>query len=261
MITVKGNWESHIDYALLQASGIQVLSIAPCMAPAVAEWCLGAAIDLGRGLTKADALFRAGKERYGIAGNRDAVSLFNAKIGLLGFGNLGRALLPLLRPFNPKIQVYDPWLSDGYLRAEAVRPSSLDETLTSSEFLFLLAGVSLDNEGFLDAKLLDRIRPDASVILASRAEITDVPALLERAEAGAFRLAIDVFSKEPVPASDPIRRIKKPLLSAHRAGGIGSSYARIAAWMADDIEQIVRGFPPLRLQRAEPALASKMRSR
>ena len=261
VINVKANWEPFIDYADLQAKGIYVLTVAPCMGPAVAEWCLGAAIDLGRGISKADRLFRWGEERYGIAGNQVAVSLFGADIGLIGYGNLGRALVPLLRPFGPTIRVHDPWLHDHYLEAEGLQPASLDEVLSKSRYLFLLAGVSTDNEGFLDADKLDRIQQDASVILASRAEIVDFPALLERAEARAFRLAVDVYPEEPVPPKDPMRRAEEPLFSAHRAGGIRDSYRRIAEWMADDIEQILKGLPPLRLQRAEPALALKMRSR
>ncbi|MGI9488520.1 MAG: NAD(P)-dependent oxidoreductase [Geminicoccaceae bacterium] len=261
VINVKGNWEPHIDYAALQARGVYVLSIAPCMAPAVAEWCLGAAIDLGRGITKADALFRAGEERYGIAGNQDAVSLFGAEVGLVGYGNLGRALAPLLRPFGVAIKVYDPWLPDGYLREEGMLPSTLEEVLASSQFLFLLAGVSIDNEGFLDAATLDQIKTDAAVILASRAEIVDFPALIERAERRALRLAVDVFPEEPVPNTYSIRKAEQPLLSAHRAGGIRASYERIATWMTDDVEQVLQGLPPMRLQRADPALAAKMRSR
>ncbi len=261
VINVKGNWEPHIDYQTLQAKGVYVLSIAPCMAPAVAEWCLGAAIDLGRGITRADALFRQGQERYGIAGNQDARSLFGAKIGLVGYGNLGKALAPLLRPFDTTIQVFDPWLPDGYLEAEGLTPAALDETLSTSDVLFLLAGVTMDNEGFLDAEKLFRIKRDAAVILASRAEIVNFDALIEQAQAGAFRLAVDVFPKEPVPPTATIRKAEHPVFSGHRAGGICASYERIATWMADDVEQILQGLPPMRLQRAEPALAASMRSR
>ncbi len=261
VINVKANWEPFIDYEYLQAKGIYVLTVAPCMGPAVAEWCLGAAIDIGRGITKADGLFRAGKEAYSLAGNRDAVSLFDAEVGLIGYGNLGRSLVPLLRPFRPTIRVYDPWLHERYLEAEGVIPSSLDHALNESQYLFLLAGVSTDNEGFLDADKLDRIKKDACVILGSRAEIVDFPALLERAEAQAFRLAVDVYPEEPVPPTDPIREAEHLVFSSHRAGGIPDSYKRIAEWMADDIEQILKGLPPLRLQRAEPTLAAKMRSR
>ena len=261
VINVKANWEPFIDYDYLQAKGVYVLTVAPCMGPAVAEWCLGAAIDLGRGITKADALFRAGKEAYSLAGNRDAVSLFGAEVGLIGYGNLGRSLVPLLRPFGTTIRVYDPWLHERYLEAEGVIPTSLDDVLTKSRYLFLLAGVSTDNEGFLDADRLGRIKKDACVILGSRAEIVDFPALLARTEAGAFRLAIDVYPEEPVPSTAPIRKAENPVFSAHRAGGIPDTYARIAEWMADDVEQILQGLPPLRLQRAEPTLAAKMRSR
>ncbi len=261
VINVKANWEPFIDYEYLQAKGVYVLTVAPCMGPAVAEWCLGAAIDLGRGITRADGLFRAGKEAYGIAGNRNASSLFGAEIGLIGYGNLGRSLVPLLRPFSPTIRVYDPWLHERYLEAEGVVPAPLDEVLTTSRFLFLLAGVSTDNEGFLNAGKLDRIKKDACVILGSRAEIVDFDALIQRAEARAFRLAVDVYPEEPVPSTASIRKAQQPLLSAHRAGGIPDTYERIATWMAEDIEQILRGLPPLRLQRAEPTLAAKMRSR
>lgn len=261
VINVKANWEPFIDYDYLQAKGIYVLTVAPCMGPAVAEWCLGAAIDLGRGITKADGLFRTGKEAYSLAGNRDAVSLFDAEIGLIGYGNLGRSLLPLLRPFSPRIRVNDPWLHERYLEAEGVISTSLNDVLSKSDYLFLLAGVSTDNEGFLDAEKLDRIKQDACVILGSRAEIVDFQGMIERAEAQAFRLAVDVHPEEPVRADAAIRQSDHLLLSAHRAGGIPDSYGRIAQWMADDIEQILNGLPPLRLQRAEPTLAAKMRSR
>jgi len=261
VINVKGNWEPWIDYRALAARGIHVLSIAPCMAPAVAEWSLGAAIDLGRGLTEAHQRFRAGTERYGIAGNGDAVSLYGAAIGLIGYGNLGRALVPLLRPFSSTIRVHDPWLSDGFLADQGVQPAALDAVLEASRFLFLLAGVTTANQGFLDERRLARIRHDACVVLASRAEIADFDALLRLADKGAFRLAVDVFPQEPVPDGSPWRDAERPLFSAHRAGGIRASYERIAEWMADDIEQILQGLPPLRLQRAEPVLAAAMRSR
>lgn len=261
ILNVKANWEPNIDYAEAHARGIQVLSAAPCMAPAVAEFCLGQAIMLARGLHRADGLFRAGQEAYGIGGNGAAYSLYDSEAALLGYGNLGRALAPLLRPFGCRILVHDPWLSDGYLRAEGLEPVSLDEALARPRFLFLLAGVTSENEGFLGADKLETIRQDASVILASRAEIVDFPVFLSMAAEGRFRAAVDVFPEEPVPAGDPIRHTPNVLFSAHLAGGIHPSYARIRAAMLDDIAQILKGLPPLRMQKAEPRLAALMRSR
>lgn len=261
VINVKGNWEPTLDYAACQARGIHVLSIAPAMAQAVAEWCLGAAIDLGRGLTRADKDFRAGSERYGIRGNADAVTLYGATVGLIGYGNLGRALRPLLAPFGCEILVHDPWLPAGWLAEQGARAVPLDEALSAPRFLFLLAGVTTENQGFLDAARLAKIRADACVILASRAEIVDLAALTELAEAGKFRAAVDVFPQEPVPPDHPIRKTQKLLLSSHRAGGTWHSYGRISAMMMDDVRLMLQGLPPVWLQRAEPRLAAMMRSR
>lgn len=261
IINVKGNWEPTLDYAACQAAGIHVLSIAPAMAQAVAEWCLGAAIDLGRGLTQANAAFRTGSERYGIRGNADAVTLYGATVALIGYGNLGRALRPLLAPFGCEILVHDPWLPAGWLAEQGARAVSLDEALSAANFLFLLAGVTTENEGFLGATNLAKIRNDACVILASRAEIVDLAALTDLAEAGKFRAAVDVFPEEPVPPDHPIRRTRKLLLSSHRAGGTWHSYGRISAMLMDDVRLMLQGLPPVRLQRAEPRLAAMMRSR
>ena len=261
ILNVKANWEPNIDYAEAHARGIHVLSAAPAMAPAVAEYCVAQAITLARGLHTADPRFRASDEAYGIAGNATAYSLYDAEIALVGYGNLGRALAPLLRPFGCRIMVHDPWLSDGYLRTEGVKPISLEKALAASQFLFLLAGVTTENEGGLDRNRLLTIQNDATVILASRAEIVDFDAFLDLAGQGHFRAAVDVFPNEPVASDDPMRQTPNVLFSSHLAGGVTPSYARIRDMMLDDISQILCGMPPLRMQKAEPRLAAKMRSR
>ena len=261
ILNVKANWEPNIDYAEAHARGIHVLSAAPAMAPAVAEFCLSQAITLARGIQRADPLFRQGLETYGIGGNDKAYSLYDSTVGLVGYGNLGKALAPLLRPFQPKILVHDPWLSKGYLSKEGLIPASLEEILVESKFLFLLAGVTTENEGFLGRALLESILADATVVLASRAEIVDFEAFVELVGQGRFRAAIDVFPEEPVLKDDPVRKTPHILFSSHLAGGIRASYTRIQEMMLEDIAQILKGLPPLRMQRAEPTLAVKMRSR
>ena len=261
VINVKGNWEPTLDYVACQARGIAVLSIAPAMAPAVAEASLGFAIDLARGITQADQDFRTAKERYGIQGNEQAYSLFNAVVGFIGYGNLGRALRPLLTPFGVQVLVYDPWLPDGYLAAQHCQATALDMVLQNAQFIFILAGVTAENQGFLTRERLALIRPQASVILVSRAEVVDFEALIEFAQAGRFRAAVDVFPEEPVAQDHPMRYAHNILWSAHRAGGIWPSYQRISEMMMDDIRQILNGLAPVRLQRAEPQQATLMRSR
>lgn len=261
ILNVKANWESNIDYEACHARGIHVLSAAPAMAPAVAEYCVAQAIISLRGLGNADALFRAGTESYGIAGNLQAKSLYGADVALVGYGNLGRALAPLLHPFGVRLKVYDPWLSNGYLRSEGLEPTDLDDAVSQSDVLFLLAGVTTENQGFLNRKRLSDIRRDATVVLASRAEIVDFDGFLSLADSGAFRAVVDVFPEEPAPADSPWREAGNTLFSSHLAGGFEASYARIREFMLDDIGQILNGHPPLRMQQANPKQAAAMRSR
>lgn len=261
VVNVKGNWEPTIDYAACEARRIPVLSIAPAMAPAVAEMALALALDLARGITPADAAFRRGEERWGIAGNGLTFLLRGSPIGMIGFGNLGVALRPLLTPFGGIVRAYDPWLPAGFLRDHDVEAASLDVVLAESQVLFVLAGVTSENEGFLDRARLERIRRDAAVVLISRAEVVDFDAFVELAEAGRFRAATDVFPQEPLPTSHPLRRTSRILLSAHRAGGMAASYARISEMLCEDLELMLDGLPPVRLQRAHARTAAVARSR
>jgi len=261
ILNVKGNWEPNIDYAEAHRRGIHVLSAAPAMAPAVAEYCLAQAISLGRGLAAADAGFRKGTEKWGIAGNVNARSLFGSSVGLVGFGNLGKALVELLRPFGCSICAYDPWVEDRDLEHHGISPASLEQILSSCRFLFLLAGATTENEGFLDRTRLSSIRQDASVVLASRAEIVDFDAFHELAGQGRFRAAVDVFPEEPVAADSPVRKTPNVQFTSHLAGGMWESYRRICDMMVEDVRDILAGRAPTRMQRADPELAPKMRSR
>ncbi len=75
------------------------------------------------------------------------------------------------------------------------------------------------------------------------------------------RAAIDVFPHEPVPEDHPVRECEGILLSPHRAGGMRETYALLSEMLIEDIELILAGMPPVRLQRADPRTASLGRSR
>lgn len=261
IINVKGNWEANIDYFEAQRRGIYVLSAAPAMAPAVAEACIGYAVSLARGTIHNYNKFINNEEKYGIAGNVNAYTLFNAKVGFIGFGNLAKSLLKLLQPFNCEVSVYDPWLSDSYLETQGVKPNELNEVLSMNQFIFILAGVTSENEGFINKEKLDLIQNDSSVILVSRAEVLDFDYFVKLAKSNIFRAAADVFPEEPVPFDSPYRKATNILFTSHLAGGLYFSYKNIRDMMMDDIKQILKNYPPTRLQRAEPSQVQLRRDR
>ncbi|HVO19057.1 MAG TPA: hydroxyacid dehydrogenase [Anaeromyxobacter sp.] len=262
IFNVETNFLPNIDYQACQERGIWVLSPTAAFAGVVAESGLAMAIDLCRGISAADRAFRAGKERYGLEANLGCFQFSGVPVGLVGFGDLGRAVRTLLVPFRNPVTVHDPWLPDELVRAHGCRPAPLEEVLSTSKVVFVLASVTTTNQGFLGARELALLQDGAVFLLLSRAAVVDFPALVREVRSGRIRAAVDVFPEEPVPADHPVRTAGEGvLLSAHRTGGMPEAIRLIGRMTVADAELVLRGLPPQLCRRADPALASRLRSK
>jgi phosphoglycerate dehydrogenase-like enzyme len=260
IFNVEGNFLPNVDYDTCFARGIHVLNASPAFALVVAEWALGAAIDLARGITVADRAMRTATEGYQLDGNREAFQLAGSHVGIIGFGDLGRALRALLVPFGCPVSAYDPWLPDHVLHRAGVEPAGLEQVLSGSRVIFVMAGVTQENLGFLGRRELDLVAPGSVLVLASRAAVVDFEAFVELADAGRFRAATDVFPAEPVAVDDPVRR-SSLLLSPHLAGGMREAFAEIGRLVVADLELVLEGLPPVACKRAERETVGRLRSR
>lgn len=261
VLNVEGNFFPNIDYDAAFARGIRVLGCGPAYSQAVAEFALGLALDLARGISREDRAARAGREKYVWEGNVGAVLLRHAKVGIIGYGNLGRALRPMLVPFSPRIRVYDPWLPEAVLREADVEPSGLDELLRESAFVFMFATATPDSAHLLDARRLGLLPDGARLVLVSRAPVVDYDALLPEVASGRIHAGIDVWPEEPLPADSPFRSVENVVISGHRAGGISSAFESIGDMVVDDLELLAAGLPPVRMQVAAPELVTRYRNR
>lgn len=261
VFNVEGNFLPNIDYGYCFRAGIRVLNISPVFAEPVAEAALGMAIDLARGITRSDRHFRQGTEEYGLAANREAFSLFRQDVGLIGLGDLGRAILPLLRPFGCSIRAYDPWLPDEYVRALGCEAASLDEVLRRSRLVFVVAGVTSQNQGFLGAQQFALVQRGSAIVLVSRAAVVDFDALLDFADKGHIRFATDVFPEEPLASGHRARRTNNSILCAHQAGALETAIKRIGKMVVADAELIARRLPPIMCKPAQPETVALFRSR
>jgi phosphoglycerate dehydrogenase-like enzyme len=248
IFNVEGNFYQNIDYDYCFNNGIYVLNCGKAYALAVAEMALGFAIDLGRGITREDRRARSGNEKYLAEGCLNSVLLSGSDAGIIGFGFLGKALAKLLAPFRCRVRVYDPWVPDNTIIEYGCIPAVLEDVLRESRFVFVMAGVTKNNVGFLNAEKLSLIKKDSFFILMSRAAIVDFEALCGLTEEGRFTAATDVFPEEPIPRDHRIRKNENILLSTHRAGGIPQAFTRIGEMVIDDLSLILRGLPPLRMQ-------------
>ena len=115
IFNVETNFLPNIHYAYCAARSIPVLTPSSVFALAVAEIGLAVALSLARNVHQAHADFQQGKEKYGLEGNMNAELLTGSTVGILGYGDLGRAVHKVLAGFRNQILVHDPWLPDGLL--------------------------------------------------------------------------------------------------------------------------------------------------
>lgn len=261
IINVESNFMPNIDYQACVERGIWVITPASAFASPVAEATLGMALDLARGISKADRDFRAGKEEYGLAGNADTIRFAGAPVGIIGFGDLGKQFRELIRPFKNEVRVFDPWLPQEIIKRLDCVPSSLDEVLSLSRFICVFASVTSENEGFIGCREFALMQPGSVFLLMSRAAVVDFSAMLDAVHKGHIKAATDVFPEEPVAADDPVRSFPGLLLSAHRTGGTRDAFYEIGSMAVADAELIMKGLPPQLCRRADPATASRMRSK
>ena len=257
IMTVSGGFPTKLDYEACYQRQIRVMSAAPGFARQVAEFSLGLAIASCREIALHDRLMRRGDEQYLWHGNTSSFLLYDQPVGMIGYGSIGRELHRLLRPFGVSVSVYDPWLGAGYLSRQGVEPVSLEALLGSSRFIFVLAVPSSENRAMITRELLELVQENAVFVLASRAHVVDFAALTELALAGRFKLATDVFPQEPLPLDHPIRSAEQAILSAHRAGSVPQGMVELGEMVVDDLEAVIQGLPPRRLQLAEPELSRR----
>ncbi len=261
ILNVESNLMNNMPYDVLFARGIHVVTTGQVFAQPVAEMGLAMALNLARGIIDGDNAFREGRELWGGDGNQNARLLSGADVGIIGFGDLGRALNRVLAGFSTNTRVFDPWMPDSVLRENGVQPATLEQVLGESDFVFVVAAVTSENKGFLGAEEFASMRPGAAFILLSRADVVDFDALIAAVQGGHILAASDVFPSEPLAPDHPVRNLNGFLRSAHRAGALDVAFKKMGDMVLEDMDLMDRGLPPMRCKRAERETVSRMRSK
>ena len=102
-------------------------------------------------------------EKWLLEGAEGCFSLYGARVGLIGFGDLARAFVPLLQPFGCPVKAYDPWISDHFMAGFGVAAASLEEVLKTSQVIVVFAAVTSENQGFLGKREFEMIAPGSVV--------------------------------------------------------------------------------------------------
>jgi len=260
ILNVESNLFDNMPYEYLFQNGIHVVTTGAVFAQPVAEMGLAMALCLARDVIDADLDFRNGRELWGGDGNAHARLISGSKIGIIGFGDLGRSLARVLSGFQTEISVFDPWLPPSILKDQGVHPATLNDVLRNSDYVFVVASVTSENKGFLNAEAFAIMKKGAALILLSRADVVVFDDLMASVSSGHILAASDVFPDEPLAQDHPVRKLKGFIRSAHRAGALNSAFKKMGDMVLEDMALMDQGLPPMRCKRAERETVSRMRS-
>jgi phosphoglycerate dehydrogenase-like enzyme len=169
-------------------------------------------------------------------------SIVGREVAMIGFGRIGRALVDLLRGFDLRWLVYDPYVPKSVVRKYPVRLVGLPELLKRGQLLVLTAALTEETRGILNRSRIERLPVGAAIINIARGGLIDLEALTNEVRGGRLRCALDVTDPlEPLPTNHPLRRLPGAILTPHIAAANRQVRHDIAGVVMDDLESFFRG--------------------
>lgn len=258
LIHSEGVAYNQIDLAAAGARGIYVCNSEGMNASAVAEQTVVLMTGMLRDIAGGDRAVREGrqievKEEYMKTG--DLKELADCSVGLIGFGNIGRAVAALLAAYG----VRNIWYNKRHLLSaeeEAeyrVRFREIPDLLAESDIVSLHLPVNESTRGMADAAFFSAMREGSYFVNTARGELVDDQALAEALASGKLRMAgLDTLDHEPVKKDHPLLNLpeavaEKILFSPHIGGITASSFRRSYAMIWEDIASVMNGQRPKRV--------------
>ena len=219
-------------------------SLAAGNAISVAEHAIFLMLALARHYPQAQACLQAG-----VWGQPQGISLSGKTVGILGMGTIGKALARRLKPFGTTLLGIkrDPTTGmDTDLGLEFLGgPSDLASVLPNCDFVVLALPLTPETRSIISSNELKQMKSGAYIINVGRGAVIDHDALVDALASGRIAGAgLDVFWEEPVNPADPVFDYNV-IATPHVAGVTDTSYDEIAKGLADNVERIRSGLPPI----------------
>ena len=176
-------------------------------------------------------------------------------VGLIGFGDIGRALASYLKPFGCRMSYYSRTRYTDETEAEyRVSYLPFEELIRQCDLISLHIPSSPATVNLIDAKVLKQMRSDVLLVNCSRGELIDNAALAEALEEGSIGgCALDTIYPEYPGMDHPLLSLspeasERLILTPHSAGYSDTSVRRMLNCGIEDIRQVLRGERPLHIQ-------------
>jgi D-3-phosphoglycerate dehydrogenase len=226
-LKVISKWGTGIDSIDRDAAaelGIKVCNTPNAFTLPVSDSVFAAVLSFARRIPWQDRGMKAGEWI-----KQPGVSLAECTLGIIGVGNIGKAVARRAAIFGMTILGTDPKeMPEQFLHETGIRMVERDELLMLSDFVTLNCDLNASSIHLMSDKQFSMMKPNAVVINTARGPIVDEPALIRALKARRIAgAALDVFEVEPLPKDSPLLKMDNVLLSAHNTNSSPAAWERV----------------------------------
>lgn len=230
----------NIDLQAAQERGVVVVNAPTATTISVAEQTLGLMLALARRIPWADAAVKRGdwpkKELMG-------VELNGKTLGVIGFGNIGKAVTQRARCMGMRVLVNSLQVTPEQVRQHGAELVDLFDLFDQADFITLHVPLDATTRNLIDAAALARMKPGVRLICTARGGVVDENALLQALNSGQVAgAALDVFAQEPTGASSLVTH-PNVIATPHVSGQTIDAQERVAEDIAVEVLRALCGEP------------------
>ncbi len=209
---------NHVAVSAATAKGIPVTNCPDINIQEVAEHTAALILAAHRRLLTLDKMVRDGYWWEGHAPMRQLPRLYGQTLGFVSFGNIPRAVVPLMKPFGLRILAYDPFVMETTMIQFGVEPVDLKELLRRSDIVANHLPGSAGTTKLIGEEQFKLMKPEAIFVNTGRGTTVDETAMIRALNEGWIaHAALDVLAKEPPDPDNPLFAMENVTLTPHAA--------------------------------------------
>jgi D-3-phosphoglycerate dehydrogenase len=234
----------NIDIAAAAELGITVTYVPDYCMQEVSDHAMALLLALARKIPQSNALVQAG--RWDMPAVVPIHRLAGRVLGLVGFGNIPRALAPKAKAFGMRVVAHDPNVSQQALAAAGVESMSFDRLLEISDFVSIHAPLLPATRGLFNAEVFRKMKEGACLINTARGPLVDEDALIAALDSGRLAgAALDVVAIEPPPKESRLIGRDNVILTPHTGFYSVEALNELQTKCAADVARVLSGETPV----------------
>jgi D-3-phosphoglycerate dehydrogenase len=234
----------NIDTKTAAELGIVVTYVPDYCMHEVSDHAMALLLALARKIPFSNKLVQAGRwEMPAVAPLR---RLSGQVLGLVGFGNIPRALVPKAKAFGLTVIAYDPYAAADVFAACGVESVSFESLLARADAVSVHAPLTPATRGLIDAAAFARMKKGAVIVNTARGPLIDEPALLAALDSGHLGgAALDVVTAEPLAKDSALIGRDNVILTPHTGFYSVEALEELQTKCATDVASVLSGKPPV----------------